>query len=57
MRISENQVGSLFFIQMGEGKAMNQGDGCKGGEKDMQAYNNNNNNIIIIIKIIIIKTP
>ena len=57
MRLSETQVGSLFFIQMGEGKAMNQGDGCKGGEKDMQAYNNNNNNIIIIIKIIIIKTP
>ena len=47
-------MGSLFFIQMGEGKAMNQGDGCKGGEKDIQAYNNNNNNnnnnIIIIIK-------
>ena len=46
MRLSENQVGSLFFIQMGEGKAMNQGDGCKGGEKDMQAfqhYNNSNN--------------
>ena len=33
---------------MGEGKAMNQGDGCKGGEKDMQAlqHNNNNNNTL-----------
>ena len=48
MRLSETQVGSRLFIQMGEGKAMNQVDGCKGGEKDMQAfqhYNNNNKNL------------